>query len=379
MEQLNFRWGRNGERAAILSAADAFFSSSGQGGFAALLPRYYGSDADFSSQHFLALEGTRIVGLLAAFPFTLSVYGTMLSACAIGMVSTAPDQRGRGVMSALLCQAIEALRARGTVICTLGGQRRRYEHFGFEPCGTLAEYVFTPSSLGLTDADTADFLLRPFAGEDDVLHAHMLSQRRGIHVVRPAAQFGAICRTWGGVPLVLDKNGSFAGYAVTSRRGDLLYEAELADPDDLAAALYCCLRGRGLSELRYSLLPDEPREAAQLNRCCEYANIGVCHSFLPLAPLALLRACFQGAPAPRADGRFVLEVSGWGRFSFEIEGGRAEVRPTAAPAALSLDPLAAMQLLFAPLGAAGLAREISRQIPAGWLPLPLFLPRLDQC
>ena len=64
-------------------------------------------------------------------PLSLLVAGKPLRAAGIGTVSVHPYARGEGHMKKLMHMTLEECRENGADLAMLGGQRQRYEYFGF--------------------------------------------------------------------------------------------------------------------------------------------------------------------------------------------------------------------------------------------------------
>lgn len=109
--------------------------------FPKLLPRLYSDEADSLKHHLCVYDGGKPVSAVAAIPnvYTLCE-GETLKCIGIGMVSTAPSARGKGIMSKLLTEVLDKAKADGADFAKLGGMRERYSYFGFQPGG--AEYTF---------------------------------------------------------------------------------------------------------------------------------------------------------------------------------------------------------------------------------------------
>ncbi|MFE5940099.1 GNAT family N-acetyltransferase [Streptomyces sp. NPDC056470] len=79
-----------------------------------------------------AYDGGQLVGLLAAFPFTLSVPGADLPCPGLTYVSVAPTHRRRGVLSALMAEAFRRYEERGAPLAALwASEDAIYGRFGF--------------------------------------------------------------------------------------------------------------------------------------------------------------------------------------------------------------------------------------------------------
>ena len=99
--------------------------------FRALLPKLYQDHPEAAAHHHLIREDGRIKAMVGSFPITLKAAGRTLKVRGIGTVSVHPYARGRGYMKTLMGNAVKEAEAEGAALMILGGQRQRYEYFGF--------------------------------------------------------------------------------------------------------------------------------------------------------------------------------------------------------------------------------------------------------
>lgn len=117
------------------------------GTFERLYPHLYRPTPELcASAHVLEREG-EIVSHVGLFPIDAVVYGMPIPIGGIGAVATAPSERGKGYMSKLLYHVIDVMRAQGYVLSWLGGDRQRYNTFGWEQAGVVYELTFSRRSL----------------------------------------------------------------------------------------------------------------------------------------------------------------------------------------------------------------------------------------
>lgn len=383
MEKISYEKGTSADRRTIVAFANEIFGKDyGGTDFTALLPKLYGEEADCSRYHYLAKSGGNIVGMLGAFPLEVNIMGRRLPACGIGTVCTRPDFRGRGVMTELFRSAIADMQSGGAAFSVLGGQRQRYEHFGYEPCGTMVEFVVTSANLQPFLSGARELFLAPLEHEDGAAigMAHEIQQRRPVSVRRSPELFHATCRSWSSMPLLLCKNGEFCGYFVCSADRKNVWEFELTNKTRLPVALAAYLDWSGEREIHFSLPPYEREKIAELEVFCEYFNVCFAHSFLIFDWEGVLQQLFElkATYFPLADGRFVLEIQACGKFAFQVFSQKATVEKTQASADVSLDRLSAMRMLFSPLSAFYSYAPHLGAFSTSWFPLPLCLPRIDE-
>lgn len=95
-------------------------------------------------KNFIALCGGKVIGAVGAYDFDWIVSDAgdvfTVKAFGIGQVSCLPEFRGNGVMTSLLNHAIGLMADEGRVISFLGGDRFRYNHFGFNFGGNTVKF-----------------------------------------------------------------------------------------------------------------------------------------------------------------------------------------------------------------------------------------------
>ncbi|HKJ55097.1 MAG TPA: GNAT family N-acetyltransferase, partial [Nitriliruptoraceae bacterium] len=67
----------------------------------------------------VAVDGGRVVGHLAVWPFGQTIGGRVVPMGGVGGVAVAPDRRGRGVGSALLGAGLDLMADHGLIVSTL--------------------------------------------------------------------------------------------------------------------------------------------------------------------------------------------------------------------------------------------------------------------
>lgn len=117
--------------------------------FEALYPDLFLEDDEVMGRHAIIRENGRIVSCVGTYLILMQLRSRRILTAGVGQVSTHPDCRGKGYMSALLSSELDRCRREGAVFAWLGGRRDRYSHFGFECAGVVTDYMVDKHSLGL--------------------------------------------------------------------------------------------------------------------------------------------------------------------------------------------------------------------------------------
>ena len=144
-----YRLARAHEEREILDFSNMVFAmTAGPIDFSRVYPSIYGR-AGFSRLHIIARdEENRLVSSIAVKPMILTLgRDGSLSAGYLGTVATHPTERGKGHMKELMRLSIERARADGMELVALGGQRQRYNHYGFEIGAPVITFYLNKDNL----------------------------------------------------------------------------------------------------------------------------------------------------------------------------------------------------------------------------------------
>jgi hypothetical protein len=131
---------------------DLVFAGNGgehasRGGFSTLLPQLYQPDERMAWQWAIRKRGA-LVAVVGVFPRTWRVMGESLKVGGIGGVGThARLSRGSGHMRTLMNHCVATMRADGCHMAVLGGQRQRYQHYGFEKAGLEVTFSISAKNV----------------------------------------------------------------------------------------------------------------------------------------------------------------------------------------------------------------------------------------
>ena len=346
--------------------------------FSKLLPKVYGEGRDTAHLQNIALDDEgHIRGLVAVLPGELHMAGETIKTGYLGTVSVHPYARGEGHMKHLMKMALDGAKADGLDIVMLGGQRQRYEYFGFAGGGVVHRYGLTKTNLRhvMKDVDVSDFSFVPMRGTDEALidKAHALHEAQNVYAERSREDFVVILESWVAAPYIILKDGEFAGYLVASEDRKGISEIKLLDTDFYARAFKAWIHSQNLDGVRISV----PAFDLPLNRVlCAMAedwNMDKEEQLyvinFPRVISALLK--LQASVRPLADGRISLKIDG-SPLTIEVKDGEVSVTEEAADDAVCLTFMQAQEMMFSPT-----ACFMGYSAPAGWFPLPLYMYSAD--
>lgn len=344
--------------------------------FAALLPKLYQDHPEMAQHHYLALEDGEIKGMVGSFPLEFSVDGEIVKAYGIGTVSVHPYARGKGYMKELMKRAVADAKAAGADLMCLGGQRQRYEYFGFAEACQQRRFTITPTNRRhWKQISTKGIELLPLPDNSEyTADCWKLHQAQPIHAVRRIEDFAEICCSWSSVPLVIRKDGAFLGYVICSREGTSAGELLLNDWQEAPAVLFALVEkfGKDLSITPFYFQKELIRA---LNIVAESGSVedGEMIQTLNFPRMLEIFLRLKGKQTGLLDGALVLEIPGEGKWQVRVEGGEVSVRDTKEPADWSMDAARMQNRVFS---AANLW-EYDSLLENNWFPVPLELPNHD--
>jgi predicted N-acetyltransferase YhbS len=110
-------------------------------------PHIYRPAAELCASAFVIERQGRIVSHVGLYPLETVVHGVSFPIAGIGGVATLPSERGKGHMTRLLYTVIDAMREQSYPLSWLGGDRQRYNAFGWERAGLMYDLTFSQRSL----------------------------------------------------------------------------------------------------------------------------------------------------------------------------------------------------------------------------------------
>ncbi len=146
-------------------------------------PHIYKPTPEVCAWGYVIEENGKIVSHVGVYPIEVVTAGVALRLGGIGGVSTAVEARGKGYMTQLLYHAINEMRVQGYPASWLGGDRQRYNTFGWEVASLSYRLIFTERSLGRANVTPASIEeVRPW---EATAHIARLLPLPDCHACRP--------------------------------------------------------------------------------------------------------------------------------------------------------------------------------------------------
>ena len=378
----------------------AFSYSLGPSDFTVSLSKLFKSEYFMDGFHYLAREKGKIKAHVGAYPLEITIEaaafkgqekGICLPGRGIALVAVHPYRRFKGYMQVLLKQAMREALNDGMAYCCLGGQRQRYEYFGFTPAGI--NYTFTCASANVTHIlgrqwESSLSLDRLSASDSVSLdQIYAMHKAKNIRVHRERGKLFDILSSWRAETFVASEGGRFEGYLVHREHrveGSVVTEFNLKDLSRLPELIGLFLRTRKDVATKVWICPHEREKIARLSGFAEQCAMGSAYQFavLDYARFADAFLKIKAAQQKIPQGSFVFHVKDEDmgidttvRLFSGSNGAGAEI--TDEKPALILNSLEATRFLaFHPTAMTHPVIQ-ENDFLRGILPLPVFWENVD--
>ncbi len=371
-----YRQGRPGDEGQILDLANMVFSMAHRPhDFAQLLPKVY-AQPGFAPKHVVyAGPKGELLALVGLHTIDLRLEDQSLRCGIIGTVCVHPQHRGKGHMKHLMPMAEEMARQQGCQLMLLGGQRQRYNFFGFEQGGIIARLEVTRTNLrlaGVTDPGDITFVTleqAPPVALDQVYQRYQTQQMVG---ERTLEEFARVLRSYDGQGYAILRGNTTLGYlyAVDGHWQGFALEEEDMLPTALAA-------WQNIQKQRSTRVVLGLHQRQLLRQIGDMAEGAALADSLMMRVLdwqtvlqKLMRFRHQGLPL--AEGDTIVSIDGQ-RLRIQGSSRGVMVKPTRDKPLWTLTHNQAVTRMFS-LSATW---QQGTQDPGGWFPLWFSLPMAD--
>jgi predicted N-acetyltransferase YhbS len=352
--------------------------------FARLLPALYRPTDRHMGCNLVVRRRGRIAALVGVFPLEWRLGAVTLRVAGIGGVCTHPRHRNSGLMAALMRHALAAMRREGHHASWLGGQRQRYEHYGYTPAGFAPVYTVTRKNAQAMPAPRATLRFAPLASDDaeGLRRARALHDAQPVRAVRHAGDFPLRLRSWHHQPhAALGTGGRMLGYVVANESGDFLAEVRARDGDTALALVREWVLQRPGDAVSVEPPPLDLAFGRRLGRYAEQVQVRPCGNWQvfdwPAVVGALLQARHAVSPLP--EGAVALAAANGPALRLEVRGPVARCEAAEAAPDLVLPSAGDLtRLLFGPVPPAWVTPlPPAAAVLEAWCPLPARWPTQD--
>ena len=344
--------------------------------FQDLLPKLFGDDSVID-QNLIAVEDGKILALVGGFKNEATVMGHKLPVTGIGNVGVDPSFRRQGFMKKVMALIDEECRADGTVMSMLGGQRQRYEHYGYTHANNGISFSMDMGNLYRIFGDVNfGHTFRDVKADDDELLDKIYEdcERRKAKALRPRDTIYKILCSWHHIPVaIFDKNGDYAGFLVCGSGRGTIFEMELRGDAGYAQVAFDYSKSIGNKDLGFDNVGfEEVNKIKELEPIGCY-QLGMGEMFKIYDYRKMLQAYFDLAASYKklADGKCSFEIIGFEKVLVTVENNKATVESFEGDADIVLPDLVAIRFFFS---SAKNCTNYGFDVPPfvdQWFPLPL--------
>jgi predicted N-acetyltransferase YhbS len=349
--------------------------------FPILLPQIYRPTDELMEAIYAIRRDGRIVSAVGVHPRDWQVGDTTLKLAGIGGVCTLEEYRGQGLMNLLMERCVDDMKSEGYHLSWLGGQRQRYQYYGYEKCGNNCQVSLRRTNFRHAGRELRDTHFEAMGGEyaDRVAVARAYHEAKPIHVMRSQEDFVLYLLSGYSEPwFALDPDDKVIGYLVTTTEATGIREIASENTETSIDILHAW-SNRIDKDLSVTVQPHDVSLARALTELGESASVSLSGNWQVYDWSTTLTALMQvkHTTSGLAEGEVRIET-GEEMFVMTVdsEGGRCGSAEGVAD--LSLTPFQAHRALFGPSRPSDVVNlPDAARVLETWAPLPLSFLRAD--
>ncbi len=384
--KVNYVMGTKDDYEDIIDFANYVFSEAhNPHDFKKILPKLYADENRSDGvYHYLCKEDDKIKAMVMLQKTDIRVGAYTIKSGGIGTVSSHPYSRGKGYMKKLMNDSVNEIRE-SCDIGILGGQRQRYNYFGFEKAGT--ELIFSVNEANIKhtykNVCTKDVELKVVSSEDKELIKSIRELISSVPLIGVRSgtdeQFFNIMLSWKSEVWALLINGEFKGYLVRGKRG-YIAEIYLSDSNFLPKFIKAFLQKHDMKAFDFTLNETQRDLIPMFFSLCEGVKKSYQYSYLLANPQKVLEAFLnlKLSYANLSEGSVNIAIEGK-TYKITIAGKKATVSICEDKPIISFNELEAINNLLSPHGNLMGELDTLPDFAKAWFPLPLYVASPDGC
>lgn len=355
--------------------------------FKTLIPKAYGPDRTMWPEHFLARENGRIRGMVGLLPFNLRVLDETLKVGFIGTVSVHQYSRGMGHMKKCMAMSTQYAREHDIDFNMLGGQRQRYEYYGYEPAAVSYSFDITRTNCrhALSAVDTSGVSFKPFSEVRSRMNEiHDIYEQGPVAGARPVENFEQICTSWNCRPYAVLCGEYIIGYVITSKNPASIEELRLKDSADFDVVVKAYLEQFNQEGVSIRIPPHRADDVRAAELICEGMDVSPSEMMMIFNYERVVKTYLrlkQQIEGKLPDGRVALGITGLDgceqprTLLITVENGEIDCRFTDDTPDIVLSTLAAQNLMLTPVSYVDMSQlpDCARR----YFPLPIYMEHSD--
>lgn len=212
----NVREIKNSEFEELIEFVDLCYPGDKEkGGLLAGWPHCYLRDGGKFREHIIIKEDNKIVSHVGCINQILSVNNEEFRIIGISGVATHPEFRNQGLMSKLFNYCIKRMEEEKIPISVLGGDRQRYNNFGFENGVRQLVFTVTPRSINSLELKENKFKIFKYHGEFELLQSIIKIHEKEKLMVKRTKEMYQLLMNRNGINVFLSTNKRNWSYVVT--------------------------------------------------------------------------------------------------------------------------------------------------------------------
>jgi predicted N-acetyltransferase YhbS len=199
--------------------------------FEHILPKLYFKENKDMIHYGAFVDGKLVASVGLYFMTFVSKYNTLKVGC-VGAVSTHPEYRNRGYFTSVISKVIKYAKSHDFDLLFLGGNRFRYNHFGFENAGRKLVTYISQRTKGVLNSVSYDVLKLERNNLSDIKACLKLYNKEPQRVLRNLDNFYDHVISWNSEPYVVKVDGKIIGYySITNniRVAEMVFQKKYLD------------------------------------------------------------------------------------------------------------------------------------------------------
>lgn len=237
--------GTKSDEKHLIEVLDEVFFSEEETRFLTLLPKLYKEKHNPAEHNILIKEDGVIKAAVGCYPINVTAAGKKLRIMGIGNVAVAKDCRRKGYMIELMNEALKMMIEEGYDYSLLGGQRQRYEYFGYVPAGSAFNFTINKGNISrLRDGNTETPFTAKLLEEGDaetIAKIKALYDKMPFRADRSEEDMFDILNSWKCKPYVVREGDEFKGYFVMNDSSGYLAEVKVLNVEETLEFLLCIM------------------------------------------------------------------------------------------------------------------------------------------
>lgn len=366
--------------------------------FAMLLPKAYSKEQCQIPTHHIIREQNSVKALIDSYPLTMQLNGEeayAIKACYVGTVCVHPKSRGKGYMITLMERVEEDAIKQGCALMILDGDRHRYQYYGFEHAGICYKFHMELNNIRHCCARVyknsgtmgQSYQFEEILSESSKLaYFYKLYQRR-IVTARSEEDFLLSLQSYGAVAYAVLKEERVIGYLVLSEDQRSVSEFELEELQIFPGVIRDFMSEFSIDQLNISVGMDETDKIECLEKMCDYCNASMSHmiKILNYERVFMFLLKWKQQYSTLAAGTYVIGIRNEQtktvqQYQLSVAANNICVTRTEQKADIVLESMELVRLLTTSFYFVEQLKGEQNKLknaPAGWFPLPFYLPEAD--